>query len=74
MLLFRDEEHVATWLKQWRMSRGEVLSLEECWHLAQAWYGEDRREPGWRRRTVDEAEALFAQLGFRSPFWRLHPG
>ena len=73
MLLFRDEEHVEAWLKQWRLPRGEVLSVERCWQLARAWYDEDRREPGWRRRTVEESEALFAQLGFRSPFWRLRP-
>ena len=74
MLLFRSEEHVQAWLKQWRRSPGEVLSVEACWRLARAWYGPDRRELSWRRKTPEEAEALFAQLGLTSPFWRLRPG
>lgn len=71
MLIFRSEEHLAKWLKDWHMSQGAILSLEQCWQLAQAFYGPDRRAPEWRRKTVDEIEALFAELGFTSPFWRL---
>lgn len=33
--------------------------------------GLDRREPEWRRRTVDETEAIFAELGLASSFWCL---
>ena len=72
MLFFRSEEHVARWCKAWRFERGGVLSLETGWKLAYAWFGSDRREPSWRRRTVEEAEELFAQLGLTSPFWALH--
>ncbi|HVE73121.1 MAG TPA: hypothetical protein VNI54_17270 [Thermoanaerobaculia bacterium] len=71
MLLFRDEEHVDRWCEQWHMSRGAVLSLETGWRLAQAWHGADRRDPEWRRRTVEETEALFASLGLAGDFWRL---
>ncbi len=45
---------------------------DTAWRLACAWYGDDRRSPDWRRRTVDESEALFAELGLTSDFWRLH--
>jgi hypothetical protein len=48
-----------------------VLSLETGWKLAEAWYGADRREPEWRRRNLEETEALFAELGFTSEFWSL---
>jgi hypothetical protein len=71
MLLFWSEEHVEKWCGDWNLPRGEVLSLDRCWRLAKAWYGPDRREPGWRRRTVDETAALFTELGLTSPFWRL---
>ncbi len=71
MLLFRSEEHVAKWLRDWHLPEGAILSLEQCWRLAQAWYGPDRREPDWRRKTAEEAEALFAQLGLTPPFWKL---
>jgi hypothetical protein len=73
MLLFRSEEHIDRWCQQWKMERGAVLSLEQGWRLAQAWYGPDRRDPAWRRKTVDEAEALFAELGLTSSFWNLRP-
>jgi hypothetical protein len=71
MLLFWSEEHVEKWCGDWNLPPGEVLSLDRCWRLAEAWYGADRREPGWRRRTDDETEALFIELGLTSPFWRL---
>jgi hypothetical protein len=75
MLLFRSEEHIERWCRSWKLERGAVLTMEQAWRLAQAWYGPDRRQPGWRRKTVDEAEALFAELGFTSAFWNLRqPG
>jgi hypothetical protein len=70
MLLFRSEEHVDRWCRQWRRPRGAVLSLEQQWGLARAWYA-DRLQPDWRRKTEDEARALFADLGLTSSFWDL---
>jgi hypothetical protein len=29
------------------------------------------RDPAWRRRTIEETEAIFAKLGFTSAFWSL---
>lgn len=74
MLLFWSEEHVEKWCKDWVLPPGELIPLDKCWLLAKAWYSPDRREPEWRRRTVDEAEALFAELGFTSSFWCLPRG
>ena len=71
MLFFRSEEHADRWCASWRFDRGAVLSLETGWKLAEAWYGPDRRDPQWRRRTLEETEALFAELGFTSEFWSL---
>ena len=71
MLYFRSEEHVDRWCGNWRMDRGASFSLEKGWALARAWYGEDRRDPLWRRRTVEEAEALLESLDFRGSFWQL---
>jgi len=71
MLLFRSEKHVDRWCKLWNQPRGAMFSAEQAWQLAQRWYAADRREPTWRRKTIDEAEATFAQLGFTSDFWRL---
>jgi len=71
MLLFRSEEHVDRWCAAWHLPRGGVLTPELTWQLAQAWYSADRRDPGWRRRTVDETEALFISLGLTGEFWNL---
>ena len=71
MLFFRSEEHVDRWCASWHFDRGAILSLETGWKLAQAWYGADRRDPEWRRRNLEETEALFAELGFTSEFWSL---
>ncbi len=71
MLLFRSEEHIERWRSAWGQPRGETLSPEQAWGLAKAWYSEDRRELDWRRKTAEEAQAIFGSLGLRSDFWRL---
>ena len=72
MLAFRSEAHVERWLEQRGLERGAVFPLGQLWRLADAWYA-DRLAPDWRRRTPDEAEALFASLGLTGDFWRLRP-
>ena len=71
MLLFPEEGHVQRWCDEWNQERGYVLSLEQCWQLAYAWYRDDRRAPDWRRKTTAEAQAIFATIGLRGDFWRL---
>ena len=68
MLLFRSEEHVDRWCRRWRQPLGEIFSLDQQWGLAQAWYS-DRLQPDWRRKTPDEVEAVFSELGLTSAFW-----
>ena len=70
MLLFRSEEHVDDWCKERRNPKGAVLSLEQLWGLASIWH-RDRLQPGWRRRTADEAQDVFSSLGLTGDFWRL---
>ncbi len=70
MLLFRSEDHIARWCKSWRLARGATLTLEQAWNLADAWY-RDRLSEAWRRKTVEEAHALFRSLGLVSDFWKL---
>jgi len=54
------------------MSLGTILTLEQQWELARIWYA-DRMSPDWRRRTPEEAEAVFGGLGLTGDFWRLTP-
>ena len=60
------------WCERNGRPRGEVLSLEQTWSLANAWYG-DRLDPDFRGRTAAQAQAIFWQVGLRSPFWSLEP-
>ena len=70
MLAFRSEAHVDRWCEQGGLERGASFGLEQLWRLADAWY-RDRLSPGWRRRTAEEAEAVFADVGLTGPFWTL---
>jgi hypothetical protein len=72
MLAFRSEEHVERWCESEGLERGALLTPEQQWRLADAWYA-NRLAPDWQRRTPAEAEAVFAELGLVGDFWRLQP-
>ena len=67
MRLFRSEEHAR---RSQQGAASAVLTLDQAARLARAWYAK-KLTPDWRRHTAEEAEALFAQLGFDRDFWRL---
>jgi hypothetical protein len=71
MLYFRSEEHIDRWCGTWKMDRGAVMTLDQGWRLAVAWFDADRRAPEWRRRTIEEVEQVFGEIGLISPFWSL---
>ena len=66
MLLFRSEEHV----EQSGKAKGALMTPEQMWRLADTWY-RDRDDPAWRRRSAEEAEDVFAQIGLTGEFWKL---
>ena len=70
MLLFRSEEHLDRWCRSREMQRGGLLSLEQAWRLAHAWY-EKKLSPDWRRHTLEESEALLSDIGLAGKFWNL---
>ena len=70
MLLFRSEEHIENWYGRRSIAPGATLTLKQQWEFARIWYA-DRMAPDWRRRTPEEAEAIFASLGLSGEFWRL---
>jgi hypothetical protein len=70
MLLFRDEEHVKRWCEARELALGALLTPEQAWRLAYAWY-KDKLQPDWRRHTVDEAESLLSSIGLTGAFWNL---
>ena len=70
MLLFRSEEHLEAWRGPRGIARGATLSVEQQWRLARVWY-RGRETRGWRRRSAEEAEAVFGDLGLDTAFWKL---
>jgi hypothetical protein len=70
MLLFWSEEHIDRWCKQWSKPRGGTMSIATCAVLAFEWY-KDRLHPDGRRKSADEAKAIFDDLGLTGEFWSL---
>lgn len=70
MLLFRSEQHIDRWCRQWNRPRGGTLTLQQGWKLAILWYA-DRLDRNWRPKTPAEAQKLFAEIGLVGDFWQL---
>lgn len=61
------------WCAQRRRALGALLTLEQGWALAQAWFTDPRR-PGWRRPPLSMMAALIRTQGLGGPFWELPEG
>jgi len=70
MLLFRSEGHINRWIEASGNPRGATMTVHQQWELARAWYA-DRGSPDWRRRSPDQAQAVFERIGLTGDFWRL---
>lgn len=73
MRFFRSEAALHQWQQEQNVTQGEVLTVNQMWALANAWY-HDRLAPTYRSRTVAQVEAIFRALGLTSSFWYMdHP-
>lgn len=70
MLLFRSEEHAEGWTEQRGLRGGAFMTLGQQWELSRTWFA-GRLEPGFRRRTLEEAQAVLEGIGLTGPFWSL---
>ena len=68
MLLFRSEEHVERWCRKRGLPRRPLVTLDQLWELAQAWYA-SRLTPEARRPMGAEIREIFDRIGLRDPFW-----
>jgi Alkylmercury lyase len=68
MLFFRSEERVDEWCRARGLTKRPLITLEQLWQLAVAWYS-SRLDPGARRPGPDEMRAIFARIGLTGPFW-----
>ena len=68
MLLFRSEETVNGWCKSQGTPRRPILTIDQLWFLAVAWY-ENRLTIESRRPAPDEMVEIFAKIGLVGEFW-----
>lgn len=73
-LAFCDEAHAKRWRERFHREPGSILGMSKTWQLAHAWYAEDRRDPSWRRRSIQEMNAIFRRLELPQPFWHVSDG
>lgn len=69
MLLFRSEEHVDRWCRARHLEKRPLVSLDQLWQLAVAWYS-NRLTPEARRPVGDEIREIFERIGLTGPFWQ----
>lgn len=70
ILFFSSESEVGQWCRRHGRPRGAVLPSDTSWALAQLWFG-DYASPQWRRKTAQQAMAIFSQLKLDPAFWSL---
>ena len=70
MLLFRSEEHVDRWCRVRGLARRPLVTLEQLWQLAVAWYG-NRLTVESRRPVGDEVRHIFQEIALRGEFWEM---
>lgn len=68
MLFFRSEERVDEWCRAHDLPKRPLVSLEQLWQLAVAWYV-NRLSPDARRPRPAEMRQIFAGVGLTGPFW-----
>lgn len=68
MLFFRSEEEVRAWQRERIVPTGEIISLAQLWALSKIWYG-NRLSPDFHGRSLEQAQAIFREVGLTTPFW-----
>jgi hypothetical protein len=69
-LVFRDASDVDRWCQRHGYARGDVRPLGTVYALGRRWYG-GHAAADWRKWTVDEARAIFSELGLIGGVWQL---
>lgn len=65
---FRSEGEIDRWCADHDLPRGGVMTIPQLWGFASEWYGGYLDQP-WRKRSPEEAKAVFARHGLTSDFW-----
>jgi hypothetical protein len=71
-LCFAPGTDIADWNRRHGISEAHAIPAAQAWQLAQRWYGH-YLEPGWTKRTAEQAQATFESVGLVGDFWRFVP-
>jgi hypothetical protein len=72
ILFFSSPKKIASWCARHHRPRGAILSIATGIALAQEWFG-DYASPAWRRKSPEQARAIFEKLNLDPQFWNM-PG
>jgi hypothetical protein len=72
MLFFRSEELVREWCAAHDYPVRPLVTIDQLWRLATAWYS-TRLQENSRRPQADEMREIFAGLGLAGDFWDPKP-
>ncbi|KAF5858673.1 hypothetical protein ETB97_003888 [Aspergillus alliaceus] len=67
--IFATKQEALEWPQKYGFYSGEIMTLKTLWLLSKAWY-HDKHTYGYDRKTAEEVETLFNQLGMTSDFWK----
>lgn len=73
ILFFSSESQIDEWAARHGRPKGAILKMPAALQLAQRWFG-DYARPDWRRKTPEQAEAIFRELGLDRRFWNISGG
>jgi hypothetical protein len=73
ILFFTGEAKVEEWCARHGRPKGALLDMRKAIGLADRWFG-DYASPEWRRKTPDQALAIFEELELDPEFWTLPDG
>jgi hypothetical protein len=67
---FRREDDIDAWCARHAFPRGGTMSIPQLWDFAADWYGA-YVDPGWQRRTAQDAKNVFERHGLTGAFWAM---
>jgi hypothetical protein len=67
---FKRQADIASWCSRHDLPEGGLMSVEALWRFASDWYGDYLQKP-WRKRSPEEAKAVFDRHGLTGPFWAM---
>jgi len=68
MVFFRSEEQARIWCEARGHPMRPLVTMDQLWTLATAWYATRLQEDS-RRPRPDEMRAIFSGLGLTGDFW-----